>query len=168
MLLFVSVTIGNSSVRHFCSKSVTSLIRTVIPAYNESAVRLYTRLKLRLPHLCGSSPQSSYSDPLNPSIFEASNFREVFRSLDVELCVTKTSIDPDHPTRPKIYFFGEMGDTSSSMMNGWVQMTPDDQVQWHFVSAILFTQSRYDSCPFSGVGGAGQCRLEVCKLSLFP
>ncbi|KAF8963017.1 hypothetical protein BDZ97DRAFT_1822636 [Flammula alnicola] len=68
------------------------------------------------------------------SLFEDPDFREVFRSLDVNLVVTRTEHDPNHPTRPIIYFFGEMHDPSTSTMTGRVKMTTDDQVQWHFVS----------------------------------
>ncbi|KDR83208.1 hypothetical protein GALMADRAFT_113420 [Galerina marginata CBS 339.88] len=71
---------------------------------------------------------------LDTSLFEDPDFREEFRSLDVKLCVTQTQKDPQHPTRPIIYFFGEMQEPSTSTMTGNVQMTKDNQVQWHFVS----------------------------------
>ncbi|KAF5377965.1 hypothetical protein D9615_006704 [Tricholomella constricta] len=70
---------------------------------------------------------------LDISIFEAPDFGEVFRSLDVNLRVVRTTPDANHPNRPIIHFFGEMPSTTSTM-TGFVKMTPDKQVQWHFIS----------------------------------
>ena len=71
-------------------------------------------------------------------MFEDPDFREVFRSLDVELCLTKTEPDPAHPATPILHFFGEMQGPSSSTMTGRVRMTVDNQIQWHFVSPVCF------------------------------
>jgi hypothetical protein len=40
--------------------------------------------------------------------------------------------DPDHPTRPKINYVGEMDGNFSFV--GYVKLTPDNQIRWHFVS----------------------------------
>ncbi|KAF8157961.1 hypothetical protein B0H34DRAFT_706937 [Crassisporium funariophilum] len=77
--------------------------------------------------------ESSETD-LDTTLFEDPGFREVFRSLDVKLCITRTEHDPAHPTRPILYFFGQMEDPSTSTMTGMVQVTTDNQVKWHFVS----------------------------------
>jgi len=71
---------------------------------------------------------------LDTTLFEHPDFREVFRSLAVKLCVTRIEPDPKHPTRPIIYFFGEMHDPSTSTMTGRINMNSENQVQWHFVS----------------------------------
>lgn len=73
------------------------------------------------------------TNQLDPSIFEGPGFGEVFRSLDVEMMVTKTIYDPNHPKRPIICFVGEVAH-SSSAISGQVKMTPDGQVRWQFVS----------------------------------
>ncbi|KAF9522585.1 hypothetical protein CPB83DRAFT_864245 [Crepidotus variabilis] len=76
----------------------------------------------------------SSSTTIDATLFEAPDFREVFRSLNVNLVVARTEKDPDHPTRPIIYFYGQMVDPSTPTMTGKIQMTPDNQVRWHFVS----------------------------------
>ncbi|GLB38685.1 putative F-box domain-containing protein [Lyophyllum shimeji] len=70
---------------------------------------------------------------LDTSVFESPDFGEVFRSMNVMLRVIGTRPDPDHPKRPIIDFAGAMLDNTSTM-RGEVRMTPDNQVQWHFVS----------------------------------
>ncbi|PFH51222.1 hypothetical protein AMATHDRAFT_75080 [Amanita thiersii Skay4041] len=70
---------------------------------------------------------------LDTSIFETESFREVYRVLDVDLMITHTVPDEEHPKWPVIYFAGEMLGTSSTM-TGHVKMTPDKQVKWSFVS----------------------------------
>ncbi|KAF7980623.1 hypothetical protein HWV62_37414 [Athelia sp. TMB] len=73
---------------------------------------------------------SSEDDPPDTSIFDQPDFQEVFRSLpDVTFKVTSVEHDPDHPTRPKINFDGAMDQLH---MEGYVKMTPDDQIRWHF------------------------------------
>jgi len=74
---------------------------------------------------------------LDTTLFEHPDFQEVFRSLPVKICVTKTEPDPKHPTRPIIYFFGEMRQPSTSTMTGRINMTDENQIQWHFVRLIL-------------------------------
>ena len=56
-----------------------------------------------------------------------------FRVIDVEP-------DPIHPTRPKINFAGEL-DGNFSLV-GSVQLTPDEQVWWHFVRFSYFVYIR--------------------------
>ncbi|KAG5646031.1 hypothetical protein DXG03_004633 [Asterophora parasitica] len=75
---------------------------------------------------------------LDISIFEASDYGEVFRSLDVNFTVVETTADPEHPNRPIIRFHGEMPDVTSTM-TGFVKMTPDNQVLWHFVCTVLLS-----------------------------
>jgi hypothetical protein len=53
--------------------------------------------------------------------------------------VRRIEPDSDHPSRPVLYFFGEMHEPSTSTMTGSVRMTPDNQVEWKFVnSSYLF------------------------------
>lgn len=87
-------------------------------------------------------PQESTSDVLDTSIFEDPDFGEVFRSLEFTLRVTKTTTDINHPTRPAIHFVGEMPDVSTSM-RGTVNMTPDDQIHWHFVYFFILHDAIY-------------------------
>ncbi|KAF9483578.1 hypothetical protein BDN70DRAFT_827292 [Pholiota conissans] len=68
------------------------------------------------------------------SLLEDPEFREVFRSLAVNITVVRTEPDPNHPARPIIHFQGKMTDASNSTMTGHVKMTPDNEVLWHFVS----------------------------------
>ncbi|KAG6854297.1 hypothetical protein C0991_008546 [Blastosporella zonata] len=68
---------------------------------------------------------------LDTTIFEAPDFGEVFRTLNVTVTMASTIPDPSHPKRPIIHFTGVMVGSTSSM-NGTVQMTADDQVQWRF------------------------------------
>jgi len=72
--------------------------------------------------------------PLDTSMVEHPEFREVFRSLNVNLYLKGTEPDPAHPTNPVLYFFGEMQTPSTSTMIGRVRMSVDNQIQWHFVS----------------------------------
>lgn len=48
--------------------------------------------------------------------------------------VLSTEPDPDHPTRPKINFAGSI-DNHATMV-GWLKVTPDNQIRWHFVSGF--------------------------------
>ncbi|KAF4617215.1 hypothetical protein D9613_006230 [Agrocybe pediades] len=80
-----------------------------------------------------------YNETGDTSIFEDPAFREEFRSLQAKLIVTHTEHDPEHPDRPKIYFFGEMEEPSNSTMSGHVKMTKDNQIRWHFVSGDQVT-----------------------------
>ena len=75
-------------------------------------------------------------------MFEDPEFREVFRSLNVNLHLGRTEPDPAHPTTPVLHFFGEMEAPSTSTMTGRVRMSVDNQIQWHFVScdhSFIFT-----------------------------
>ena len=67
-------------------------------------------------------------------MIEHPEFREAFRSLNVNLYFKRSEPDPAHPTTPVLYFFGEMQAPSTYTMNGRVRMSADNQIQWHFVS----------------------------------
>ncbi|THH32406.1 hypothetical protein EUX98_g1752 [Antrodiella citrinella] len=72
-------------------------------------------------------------DPrLRIEVFEDPSFSEVFRTMHVKVKLTSTEHDPEHPTRPKIYWQGNIG--GSHMMSGWVKVTPDNCIRWHFES----------------------------------
>ena len=77
-------------------------------------------------------------------MFEDPEFREVFRSLDVNLSLKRTEPDPAHPTMPVLHFRGEMQTQSTSTMTGRVKMSVDNQIQWHFVSCGSFF--RFEMC----------------------
>jgi len=68
-------------------------------------------------------------------MFGDPDFRELFRIIEVSFRVISTEYDPAHPTRPKINFAGEVQDNHT--MVGYVELTPDDQLRWHFVSDVL-------------------------------
>ncbi|KIK61784.1 hypothetical protein GYMLUDRAFT_224887 [Collybiopsis luxurians FD-317 M1] len=68
------------------------------------------------------------------SLLTGPDFQEMFRSMQVTLKVTKTREDPNHPGRPQIYFIGVVAEPSTSVINGYVCMTDDDYIRWHFVS----------------------------------
>ncbi|KAL0961503.1 hypothetical protein HGRIS_006444 [Hohenbuehelia grisea] len=72
--------------------------------------------------------------PEDLSIFENPDFHEVFRTLQFQVHVTHTVQDDLHPTRPVIHFAGTLGIPSTATMTGYVRMTPEDEVRWHFVS----------------------------------
>ncbi|KAF7422455.1 hypothetical protein PC9H_010611 [Pleurotus ostreatus] len=77
--------------------------------------------------------QTEETNPLDPSFFESPMFREVFRSMTVKLKVT--AIDPSiDGRRPTIHFTGGMGDPASGSMTGFVEMTSEAAIRWHFVS----------------------------------
>ena len=41
-----------------------------------------------------------------------------------------------HPKRPTIHFDGEVEGQARILMSGWVAVTPDNCVRWHFVSTL--------------------------------
>ncbi|KAI0372338.1 hypothetical protein BV20DRAFT_964483 [Pilatotrama ljubarskyi] len=75
---------------------------------------------------------SSDTEPLRTEIFEDPDFVEVFRSLYVELRVLGVEEDPEHPGRPRINFGGSV--EGHAIFVGYVKVTPDDQIRWHFTS----------------------------------
>ncbi|KAJ3777165.1 hypothetical protein FB446DRAFT_718883 [Lentinula raphanica] len=83
---------------------------------------------------------NNISDPetggLRVSLLADPIFQEMFRSMTVRLQVTNVKEDPNHPGRPRIYFLGavEQSPDGSPTINGYVCMTDDDQIRWHFVS----------------------------------
>lgn len=74
----------------------------------------------------------SDNHPLQVTIFEDPEFVEICRSRNVVMRVLSTEPDPDHPTRPKINFAGSI-DNHATMV-GWLKVTPDNQIRWHFKS----------------------------------
>ncbi|TFK52690.1 hypothetical protein OE88DRAFT_1658096 [Heliocybe sulcata] len=76
----------------------------------------------------------SDDDPLDTSVFANPEFVEVFRSITVHMRVLSTEANPDHPHRPRIYFAGEIEAGADHVMNGWVGVTEEGVVRWHFVS----------------------------------
>ncbi|EGN94026.1 hypothetical protein SERLA73DRAFT_171860 [Serpula lacrymans var. lacrymans S7.3] len=68
---------------------------------------------------------------LNYSVFEG-EFEETYRTVDVYFRVINVEPDPAHPTRPVINYVGEMDGHFTVM--GWVKLTPDNQIRWHFVA----------------------------------
>ncbi|KAI6030429.1 hypothetical protein F5J12DRAFT_800318 [Pisolithus orientalis] len=73
---------------------------------------------------------SSLSDALDTSIFEGDDVPEMHASVTMYFRVISTEHDPDHPTRPKINYAGELDGQFSVV--GYVKLTSDDQTWWHF------------------------------------
>jgi len=71
-------------------------------------------------------------EPLDETIFEDAELQETFTAVDIFFRVINFEQDPDHPTRPRINYVGEMDGNFSIV--GYVKLTPDDQIRWHFVS----------------------------------
>lgn len=44
--------------------------------------------------------------------------------------------------RPTIHFTGGMGDPTTGSMSGFVEMTPEDNIRWHFVGVSATCNSR--------------------------
>ncbi|KAI0667709.1 hypothetical protein C8Q78DRAFT_1052179 [Trametes maxima] len=75
---------------------------------------------------------ASDDEPLHAEIFDDPDFVEVFRSIFLELRIIGTEDDPDHPGRPRINFGGSLD--GHAIFVGWVKLTPDNQIRWHFTS----------------------------------
>ncbi|RPD77628.1 hypothetical protein L226DRAFT_458664 [Lentinus tigrinus ALCF2SS1-7] len=74
-------------------------------------------------------------EPLHTAIFDDPEFVEVFRSISVDLRVLSTEEDSDHPGRPRINFGGSIdGTANTATIVGYVKVTPDDEIRWHFTS----------------------------------
>ncbi|ESK86935.1 f-box domain-containing protein [Moniliophthora roreri MCA 2997] len=71
------------------------------------------------------------------SILAGASFQEVFRTMAIQLHVTKVVHDDKHPTRPVIFFGGQIAGPINTIMSGSVRLTDDDQIRWHFVSGEL-------------------------------
>ena len=65
------------------------------------------------------------------SIFSDPGFVEIFRTIKVEMRVLSVEPDAQHPTRPRIHFAGNINNHAT--MVGYVCVTPDDRIRWHFV-----------------------------------
>ncbi|KAI6014718.1 hypothetical protein BKA83DRAFT_4087848 [Pisolithus microcarpus] len=74
---------------------------------------------------------SSQNGPLDTSVFEGDNVPEMHASVTMYFRVIGIEPDPDHPTRPRINYAGEH-DSEFSVI-GYVKLTPDDQIRWHYV-----------------------------------
>ncbi|KAH7924517.1 hypothetical protein BV22DRAFT_1035027 [Leucogyrophana mollusca] len=74
----------------------------------------------------------SDDEPLDATIFEDPDIEETYASVDIFFRVIDVEHDPDHPTRPKINYIGELDGNFSIV--GHVRLTPDNQVCWHFVA----------------------------------
>jgi hypothetical protein len=91
-------------------------------------------------------------------MFRDPTFNETFRVLPVHLRVIGAEEDPEHPTRSRLVFAGEVRDGQT--MVGRVEMTPDGHLRWKWVrscfmfSAVLFALG----CPpiFQVCGESGQ------------
>ncbi|KAI0043955.1 hypothetical protein FA95DRAFT_331717 [Auriscalpium vulgare] len=75
---------------------------------------------------------ASDSDPLDPAVFGDPDFREVYRVIPVNFRVVSTDPDSTGRNRGRINFVGEVRDDLT--MIGHIELTPDDQVRWHWVS----------------------------------
>ncbi|KIJ64607.1 hypothetical protein HYDPIDRAFT_28541 [Hydnomerulius pinastri MD-312] len=75
-----------------------------------------------------NDPTVPENEPLDTSILEGAE--EAYSSINIYFRVTDVEPDPDHPTRPKINYIGEM--EGSFTLVGFVKLTADDQVWWHF------------------------------------
>lgn len=85
-------------------------------------------------------PKTEETNPLDPAFFESQTFREVFRSMAVKLKVVKIAPSVGGQ-RPTIHFTGGMGDPTTGSMTGFVEMTPESNVRWHFVSVLATCNS---------------------------
>ncbi|KIK23521.1 hypothetical protein PISMIDRAFT_100267 [Pisolithus microcarpus 441] len=76
-------------------------------------------------------PPCAQNGPLDTSVFEGDNVPEMHASVTMYFRVIGIEPDPDHPTRPRINYAGEH-DSEFSVI-GYVKLTPDDQIRWHYV-----------------------------------
>lgn len=86
--------------------------------------------------------QLSEEAPLRIEIFQDPLFTEVFRTLHIKIKLVSAERDPDHPTRPKLLWKGAISGTH--VMSGWVRVTPDNHIRWHFVSWLISRLSRWE------------------------
>jgi hypothetical protein len=89
-------------------------------------------------------PQDPMSAELKASIFERPDFVEVFGGFNLKLSLMRSEADALYPTRPILHFSGQSERTETdgrTTMHGWVRVTPDGHIRWHFVSS-----SRYMRC----------------------
>lgn len=66
-------------------------------------------------------------------MFDNPGFIEIYRKITIKFRLVRSEPDPNYPTRPKLFIHGGIG--GDSQMNGWIAMTPDQNVRWHFVSS---------------------------------
>ncbi|KAG2010019.1 hypothetical protein CC2G_012878 [Coprinopsis cinerea AmutBmut pab1-1] len=72
--------------------------------------------------------------PRDTSLLEGDTFQEVIRCMSVQLKVTKTEFDKDHPTQPTIYFVGVMKNLPDTVLTGKVSATKEGYARWQFTS----------------------------------
>lgn len=73
--------------------------------------------------------------PLDMTLFRDPAFHETFRVIPVHFRVIGTEKDPDHPTRPRLIFAGEVRDGQT--MVGRVEMVPEGHLRWKWVRLRL-------------------------------
>jgi hypothetical protein len=69
------------------------------------------------------------------TLFRDPAFHETFRVIPVHFRVIGTEKDPDHPTRPRLIFAGEVRDGQT--MVGRVEMVPEGHLRWKWVRLRL-------------------------------
>lgn len=97
---------------------------------------------------CAHSHQSP-DDPPNKAIFEDPNFDEAYHTLTVDMFIKSFEPDPKHPDYPKINFGGQLSNAGASSMTGYVEMTHEEHIRWHFVRLIAFSRrnaAAYERC----------------------
>ena len=68
-------------------------------------------------------------------MFQEPWFQVTFRVLPVQFRALGAADDPDHPTRPRLVFIGDVRDGQT--MYGRVGMTPDGHLRWKWVRLLL-------------------------------
>ena len=89
------------------------------------------------------------TDTLYTALFEDPSFEEAFGSVNMQCHIVSHEPDPHHPTRPIIHFAG--GSENEPYLCGWVKLTPDGHIRWHFVSARVNLHSVEDKYQHRGV-----------------
>src|SRR6266702_1122398 len=98
--------------------------------------------------------------PLDISMFQDLRFRDAFRVLPVYFRIIGSEEDPEHPTRPRLVFAGEVRDGES--MIGRIEMTPDEHLRWKWVRLRVCAYWRHQwPTIFPGVRGGRAGNLEV-------
>lgn len=69
-------------------------------------------------------------------MFQDPSFHETFRVLPVHFRIIGTEKEPDHPTRPRLIFAGEVRDGQT--MWGRVEMMPDGHLRWKWVRLYIY------------------------------
>ncbi len=75
------------------------------------------------------------------SMFQDPGFGDAFRVLPVYFRVIGFEEDPEHPTRPRLVFAGDVRDGRTMM--GRIEMTPDEHLRWKWVRLRICACWRY-------------------------